>query len=398
MSIVLPAVSTGHPSIYGFSALLTVYSFPLIGLTICFRRCLFNSILITAYSFLFRVTVAHSAAPAAAPCTATDCRSSLRARRLSLVALSSSLAPSSSPIHSYSGSVLINVNPGLRRCPPLPAPAVGRRRSIPHARCPPALPFAFHHRPLALNLIFLRALFPPHSFIISVTVHTCILRLKYIIYDKMYNTKKKKKKNRQHWLLFPHTRPDGSEYTSMVHQCRAQIRARSCGLIIAAGATSIATSAALVAVIKGQGKSRMEEPALVLMLYLYLASVRSLLYSMLSALGFVLALACSSYWLVLSLCWHSSCWHRRAGVHRAGVVLAFVGLASRRAGVRHTGVALCVGVIVLASLCWHLLAGSQSNGMLLLLVCTPRRRGWVMVPLVVLLFVVSSSGSWCCWC
>jgi hypothetical protein len=78
MSIVLPAVSTGHPSIYRFSALLTVYSFPLIGLhPIPYRL---PSLPIHFYSdhwlfILFRVTAAHSAAPAAGRC------SSLRARQ-----------------------------------------------------------------------------------------------------------------------------------------------------------------------------------------------------------------------------------------------------------------------------------------------------------------------------
>src|ERR1700733_16080622 len=62
-----------------------------------------------------------------------------------------------SPAHSF----LFRVGPGFsRRCPPLPAPVliitVGRQ-SIPRARCPPALPFTLHHRPLALKSHFSRA-------------------------------------------------------------------------------------------------------------------------------------------------------------------------------------------------------------------------------------------------
>jgi apolipoprotein N-acyltransferase len=83
--------------------------------------------------------------------------------------------------------------------------------------------------------------------------------------------------------------------------------------------------------------------------------------------------------MLASSCWCSSCW-RRAGIHQVGVTSCWCSSYWCR-------------VVCVASLCWHLLAGSQSNGMLLLLVCTPRRRGWVMVPLVALLFVVSSSGS-----
>jgi hypothetical protein len=84
MSIVLPAVSTGHPSIYGFSALLTVYSFTLIGP--CPIPYGFPSLPIHFYSnhWLFISIQGHGCSfhcPAAAHCTATDRRSSLHACR-----------------------------------------------------------------------------------------------------------------------------------------------------------------------------------------------------------------------------------------------------------------------------------------------------------------------------
>src|ERR1700733_2073334 len=60
------------------------------------------------------------------------------------------LAPFSTA-HSFQSRVtLINLDPGC--CPPLPA--TGTAADPSHARCPPALPYPFHHRPPALNPTF----------------------------------------------------------------------------------------------------------------------------------------------------------------------------------------------------------------------------------------------------
>ena len=116
------------------------------------------------------------------------------------------------------------------------------------------------------------ALFPAHFFIISITFHACI------VYHQQYNLQYKKKKGQchtlkmsmQHWPFHPLHWTGGSEYDEGVwwghlkghpcsefHQHQAQPCTWSCGctcFINTAGATSITTKAALVAIIAVHGK------------------------------------------------------------------------------------------------------------------------------------------------